>query len=128
MFERCLTDGSNQIATCSKTHLVPYEKSLIEFFHENSLRLKTVKYFAKKSSIIDVWQDPKYTLLEKCPHSEFLFLFLPFSDLIRRDTEYLSLFSPNRGNTDQITSEYGHFSRSDTFNANEKQMKEMLII
>ena len=35
------------------------------------------------------------------------------SDWIGRDTEYLSLLSPNVGNADQNNSEYGHFTRSD---------------
>ena len=34
-------------------------------------------------------------------------------DWMRRDTEYLSVFSPNAGNTDQNNSEYGFFLRSE---------------
>ena len=30
-----------------------------------------------------------------------------------KNTAYLSLFSPNAGNTDQNNSEYGHFLRSE---------------
>ena len=41
---------------------------------------------------------------------------LPHSDFIRRDAEYLSVFSPNAGkcvkNADQNNSEYGHFLRN----------------
>ena len=38
------------------------------------------------------------TLREKCPNTElFLVRIFPHSDRIRRDTEYLSLFSPNAG-------------------------------
>ena len=41
----------------------------------------------------------------------------PHSDWIRRDTEYLSVFSPNAGNceknADQNNSEYAHILRSD---------------
>ena len=44
------------------------------------------------------------------PHSSLIF---PHSDWMRRDTEYLSVFSPNAGkcdkNADQNNSEYGHF-------------------
>ena len=54
---------------------------------------------------------------EKCLNTEF-FLVRIFShlDWIRRDTEYLSIFSPNAGkcgkNADQNYSEYRHFLRS----------------
>ena len=38
------------------------------------------------------------TLREKCPNTElFLTRILPHSDWIRRDTSYLSVFSPNAG-------------------------------
>ena len=47
------------------------------------------------------------------PHFSRVF---PHSDWIRRDNLYLSVFSPNAGNsgenTDQNNSEYGHFSSS----------------
>ena len=36
----------------------------------------------------------------------------PHSDWIRRDTDYLSVFSPNMGICGQNNSEYGHFLRS----------------
>ena len=48
------------------------------------------------------------------PHFPPIF---PHLDWIRRDTEYLSVFSPNEGkcgkNVDQNNSEYGHFLRSE---------------
>ena len=37
----------------------------------------------------------------------------PHLDQIRRDTPYLSVFSPNTGNMDQKNSEYGHFLGSE---------------
>ena len=38
------------------------------------------------------------TLREKCPNTEFFLIgIFPHSDLIRRDTPYLSVFSPNAG-------------------------------
>ena len=37
----------------------------------------------------------------------------PHLDLIRRDTEYLSVFSLNMGNADQSKSKYGHILRSE---------------
>ena len=38
------------------------------------------------------------TLCEKCPNTElFLVRIFPYSDWIRRDTLYLSVFSPNVG-------------------------------
>ena len=55
------------------------------------------------------------TLLEKCRYSEFLWSV--FSHIrteygeILRNTEYLSVFSPNAENTEQKNSEYRHFSR-----------------
>ena len=42
----------------------------------------------------------------------FLVRIFPHSDWIRRDTSYLSVFSPNAGKYDQKNSEYGHFLRS----------------
>ena len=40
----------------------------------------------------------KPPLHEKCPNTEFFLVrIFPHSDWIRRDTEYLSLFSPNAG-------------------------------
>ena len=44
-----------------------------------------------------------------------LVCIFPHSDWIRRDTEYLSVLSPNAGKYGQGNSEYGQFSRSDTF-------------
>ena len=39
-----------------------------------------------------------FTLLEKFPNTEFFLVrVFPDSDWIRRDTEYLSVFSPNAG-------------------------------
>ena len=38
--------------------------------------------------------------------------YFPAFGLNKRDTEYLSVFSPNAVNTDQKNSEYGQFSRS----------------
>ena len=50
---------------------------------------------------------------KKCPYSElFWSAFFPHLAWIRRDTEYLSVFSPDLGkcgeNADQNNSEYGH--------------------
>ena len=42
-----------------------------------------------------------------------LVCIFPHSDWIRRDTEYLSVLSPNAGKYGQGNSEYGQFSRSD---------------
>ena len=33
---------------------------MMEFFFENSGQLLTTEYFSQKSSIIDIWQSPKY--------------------------------------------------------------------
>ena len=60
--------------------------------------------------------------VQKCPYLEFVFLIriFPHSDWIRRDTKYLSVFSPNAGKHGLEYSKYGHFScsvclRSDLF-------------
>ena len=38
------------------------------------------------------------SLSEKCPNTEFFLVrIFPHSELVRRDTEYLSVFSPNAG-------------------------------
>ena len=42
----------------------PCQTSMMKLFRENSYRLKAVNYFRKKGSIIDVWQGPKYTLVD----------------------------------------------------------------
>ena len=42
----------------------------------------------------------------------FLVRIFQYLDWIRRDTPYLSLFTPTQGNTDQKNSEYEHFLRS----------------
>ena len=40
----------------------------------------------------------EYSLREKCPNTEFFLVrIFPHSDWIRRDTSYLSVFSPNVG-------------------------------
>ena len=40
-------------------------------------------------------------LREKCPYSVFLVRIFPNSDTVQRDTEYLSVFSPNAGKDGQ---------------------------
>ena len=54
-----------------------------------------------------------FALSEKCPNTEF-FLFHVFShsDWIRRDTEYLSAFSPNAGKYGPEETPYLDISRS----------------
>ena len=55
-----------------------------------------------------------YSLCEKCPNVEFFLVrIFPYSDWIRRNTEYLSVFSPNVGKYGRENSVFGHFSRSD---------------
>ena len=55
------------------------------------------------------------TLLEKCRYSEFFWSVFSYIRTeygeILRNTEYLSVFSPNAENTEQKNSEYRHFSR-----------------
>ena len=60
------------------------------------------------------------TLRKKSPYSELswstFFPHFPAFGLNKKDTPYLSVFSPNAGkcgnNADQNNSEYGHFLRS----------------
>ena len=54
-----------------------------------------------------------YTARKVSVFGAFLVRIFPHSDWIRRDTQYLSVFSPKAGNKDQKNSEYGYFSRSD---------------
>ena len=56
----------------------------------------------------------------------FLVRIFPHSEWIPRDTEYLSVFSPNARNTDQKNSEYWHFSRSETFSESQIIVKYIL--
>ena len=52
-------------------------------------------------------------LREKCPNTEsFLVRIFPHSDCIRRDTKYLSVFSPNTGKYGPVKTLY-----LDTFHA-----------
>ena len=56
---------------------------------QNVLRCESINQIKKKSLI---------TLSEKFPYSEFILVrIFPHSDWIRRETEYLSVFSPNVG-------------------------------
>ena len=59
------------------------------------------------------WQVWIYTTWKLSVFGVILVHIFPHSDWIRRDTEYLSVLSPNAGNTDQNYSEYEHFLRSD---------------
>ena len=34
----------------------------MKFFHGNNSRLNAINYFLSKSSILEIWQGPKYTL------------------------------------------------------------------
>ena len=61
---------------------------------------------------VDIFSDT-LILPENCPNTElFLVRNFPHSDWIRRDTEYLSVFSPNAGKIwTRRSSVFGHFSR-----------------
>ena len=70
-------------------------------------------------TILISWSQPVkmscVTLRENCPNTEvFLVRIFPNSDWIRRDTEYLSAFSPNAAESGKIrtrkTCVFGHFS------------------
>ena len=61
---------------------------------------------------IPTWLEDN-ALCEKCPNTEFFpVLIFPHSDSIRRDTSYLSVFSPNEGNNGPEKTPY-----LDTFHA-----------
>ena len=49
---------------------------------------------------------------KKYLYSELFWSVFSHSDWIRRDREYLSVFSPNAGKYGLNNSEYGHFSQS----------------
>ena len=51
------------------------------------------------------------TALKVCISKVFLVRHFPHSDWIRRDTTYLSVFSPNVRNKNQTNSEYEHFTQ-----------------
>ena len=77
--------------------------------------IRSMKYKTEKWQIFQ--NNCKTTLRKKNPYSELFwsvfFRMFPHSDWIRRDTEYLSVFSPNAGkcgkNADQNNSECGDF-------------------
>ena len=57
---------------------------------ENNYFQVNISYFDETSH--------KSSLREKCPNTEFFLVrIFPHSDWIRRDTPYLSVFSPNAG-------------------------------
>ena len=56
----------------------------------------------------------QHSLREKCVNTEFFLVrIFPHSDWIRRDTPYLSVFSPNTGKNGPEKSLYLDTSRSD---------------
>ena len=66
----------------------------------------------KNAKSVRVFYPRLHCLKSVCVRSCLVRIF-PHSDWIRRDTPYLSAFSPNAGNTCQEKSEYEHSSRSD---------------
>ena len=64
------------------------------------------------------WKWAGWTLCEKCPNREFFLVrIFPYSDWIRRNTSYLSVFSPNRGKYGpERTPYFDTFHTVETFN------------
>ena len=78
-----------------------------------------VLIFALKTLSNSDWFVLCSALRKKCPYSElFWYTFFPHLDGIRKDTEYLSVFSPNARkcgkNADQNNSKYGKLLRRGT--------------
>ena len=85
--------------------------SFIKIF-TNSMRIFTNVII---SSCFTFWcrGDPsRHSLREKCPYSEFFLVrIFPHSDWIWRDTEYLTVFSPNEGKYGPERFKYRHFTQ-----------------
>ena len=94
---------------------------MADFLHEHRMSTGFPKYFAMQHSRTAMLEKrgnkgecvhtrfmdfPAQLLRKKCPYSELFWSV--FSRI--RTTEYLSVFSPNAGNTDQNNSEFEHFS------------------
>ena len=82
-----LTSWSNK--KCCNWCLYLFQEKIISFDRKNEYQVDS---FSEKHEL-QVW-----ALREKCPNTEFLLdcIFLHL-DWIRRDTPYLSVFSPNAG-------------------------------
>ena len=70
------------------------EQKLNKRLSENVVWIATVKYIHCVKSV----QIRSFFLLEKCPNMEFFLVrIFPHLDWTRKDTVYLSVFSPNTG-------------------------------
>ena len=86
---RCSNNGFYKISKNTATTSVT-----ISFFR--------LAWFSMGASNIKNWCFKDITLREKCPNMEFFLVrIVPHSVWIRRDTNYLSVFSPKRENKDQ---------------------------
>ena len=78
------------------------------------------------------FRSPKISLREKYPNMEFFLVrIFPYSDWIRRDTPYLSVFSPNAGKEILRISSYSVRMRENTdqiFGLNTKRYSVSLRI
>ena len=70
------------------------QQKLNKRLSENVVWIATAKYIHCVKSV----QIRIFFLREKCPNTEFFLVrIFPHLDWIRKDTEYLSVFSPNTG-------------------------------
>ena len=59
---------------------------------------RSVRYKQSPGVQEDLYRFITFTMCEMCPNTEFFLVHIfPHSDWIRRDTSYLSIFSPNAG-------------------------------
>ena len=89
-----------------------HECNLFDEVFQNSHFAENTRVFSTPSDIFDV---PFHTASKVSVFGVILVRIFPHSDLMRRDTPYLSIFSPNTGNTDQNNSKHGHFLCSAIF-------------
>ena len=121
MISNCVCNDDDSVNYCDLMI------KIISLYKATYITLNLRKIFARtilmKPILVKMenWKNGKQSLRKKCPSRSysgphFSHIF-PHSDWIWRDTEYISVFSPNaekcEKNADQNNSEYGLFLRSE---------------
>ena len=97
--------------------LKTFRKIYLRLISVGFLSFQSLFHFLKSKFGVTSSLLMKSSLRKKSPFSELFWpafsRIFPYSDGIRRDTEYLSVLSPNEGkcgkNAEQNNSQYGHF-------------------
>ena len=86
--------------------------NFFELFHDTAWKVSVFGIFLVRifPHLDWIWRDTLYPVFIWTEYGEIL--CIRYSDWIRRDSPYLSVFSPNAGKYGPENSEYGHFSGS----------------